>query len=65
MLQKKGHYQDVCFSRIKKELPLVNTKGVPLKTQKNPPQGWVNEISEQNSTLMVPITQAPQLFAPF
>ena len=45
---KFGHMQDVCFTRIRKNLPCVDANGVPLKTQppKKPNQGRVNEIAQ-------------------
>ena len=45
--KKKGHMQDVCFTRIKKGLPCVDAKGQVLKNQPPRPQGRVNEINSQ------------------
>lgn len=61
--KKKGHFQDVCYTRIKKGLPCVDAKGVPLSKQP-PSQGRVNEISDQSGSPMAPISQMPQNFAP-
>ena len=47
--KKKGHMQDVCFTRINKGLPCVDSKGVPLKTQ--PPKTYkgVSQIERFDS----------------
>ena len=48
---KRGHAQDVCYTRIKKGLPCVDVNGVPLKNQPPPPPpkktGKVNEVAEE------------------
>ena len=48
--KKKGHFQNVCYTRIAKGLPCVDANGVPLKTQPPPPpprSGRVAEIGQQ------------------
>ena len=48
--KKKGHMQDKCFTRIRKNLPCVDANGIPLKNQPpTPQQGRVAEIGPQNS----------------
>ena len=63
---KKGHMQEVCYTRIKKNLPCVDAQGKPWRTQPaKPAQGRVNEVSEQQTgTPMAPISQPPLNFAP-
>ena len=63
---KKGHMQEVCYTRIKKNLPCVDAQGKPWRTQPaKPAQGRVNEVSEQQiGTPMAPISQPPLNFAP-
>ena len=63
---KKGHMQEVCYTRIKKNLPCVDAQGKPWRTQPaKPAQGRVNEVSEQQTgTQMAPISQPPLNFAP-
>ena len=50
---KKGHMQDKCFTRIRKGLPCVDAKGVPLRNQPPTPppqQGRVAEVDLQNQS---------------
>ena len=63
---KKGHMQEVCYTRIKKNLPCVDAQGKPWRTQPaKPAQGRVNEVSEQQTgTPMAPISQPPLNFTP-
>ena len=65
--KKKGHMQEVCYTRINKNLPCVDAQGNPWRTQPaKPAQGRVNEIDDQShhGTPMAPISQPPPQFAP-
>ena len=62
--KKKGHMQEVCYTRINKNLPCVDAQGKPWRTQPAKPQGRVNEVAEQNSSPVAPVAQPPPNFAP-
>ena len=57
--KKKGHMQEVCYTRINKNLPCVDAQGKPWRTQPAKPQGRVNEVAEQNSSPVAPVAQPP------
>ena len=62
--KKKGHMQEVCYTRINKNLPCVDAQGKPWRTQPAKPQGRVNEVAEQNSSPVAAVAQPPPNFAP-
>ena len=57
--KKKGHMQEVCYTRINKNLPCVDAQGKPWRTQPAKSQGRVNEVAEQNSSPVAPVAQPP------